>query len=83
MVQWNPEDAMGPLRWIRFKMGLWTRVNSVPQWVTEAYQEEVKRHGKWGGDPTGMVFEFTGSSLKYRVKVGSDHTPSKFKAKIK
>jgi hypothetical protein len=83
MVQWNPEDAMGKLRWVKFKAGLWTRVDSVPQWVTEAYQEEATRHAKWGVDPVGKIFEFTGNSLKYRVKVGADEDASMYKAKIK
>lgn len=84
MTDWSPEDAMGPIRWVLFKLGFWARVDSVPRWVEKAYEDERETWGKWAdGIERGRQFVFTGSSLKYRVKAGKNGEPSKFWAKVK
>lgn len=63
MVDWHPYSAMGPLRYIRFKLGLWTRIKFPPEWVKQAEQEDLQTAASFIREST-----YTGNSLKYRVR---------------
>lgn len=68
MTDWNPQDAMGMFRYIRFKMGHWTRISHPPDWVESATREYYYNYqDKYGQRPYDVEKVFVGDSLKYKV----------------
>ncbi|MFQ3285253.1 MAG: hypothetical protein ACI944_001984 [Natronomonas sp.] len=68
MVEWQPRDEMGILDYLRFKLGRWVRVSTLPEWVNEAhngyYDGYVEAHGH---RPYDVEKVYTGDSLEYKI----------------
>ncbi len=68
MVDWSPKEEMGPLAYLRFKLGRWVRVSTLPEWVYEAndgYYEGYRE--KYGKRPYDVEKVYTGDSLEYKI----------------
>lgn len=68
MVDWDPKNAMGALRYAKFKAGTWTKLDHPPEWVKKASEEYFSEFvNKNGHRPYDEEKLFVGDSLKYRV----------------
>ncbi|WP_152418849.1 hypothetical protein [Natronorubrum sulfidifaciens] len=68
MVDWNPRDEMGLLRYLKFKLGSWVQVSTLPEWVHKAnagyYEGYIEKYGQ---RPYNVEKIYTGNSLKYKI----------------
>lgn len=65
MTEWHPREAMGPLRYLRFKFGFWARASTVPNWVERKASTQVQHSIPVGSDEQVYV----GDSLLYKVHI--------------
>jgi hypothetical protein len=74
MVDWDPKDEMGMFQYLKFKLGMWVQVPTLPEWVYEAnkgfYEGYTKKYGQ---RPYDVEKVYTGDNLKYKIyyKTGS------------
>lgn len=69
MTEWNPREEMGPFWYLLFKMRLWVRVDTVPEWVDEASRVYFRGYqDKYGHRPYDEQKVFTGNSLRYKIE---------------
>lgn len=64
MVDWDPEEHMGLLDYLQFKLGRWVEVDSVPDWVRSASNPPKKTEIPINGYVSAT---FNGDSLQYKV----------------
>jgi len=68
MVNWNPKQEMSLLGYLKFKMGKWVMVSSLPEWVYEAndgyYEGFIE---KYGHRPYDVEKVYNGDSLQYKI----------------
>jgi hypothetical protein len=64
MVNWDPKDHMGLLSYLRFKLGRWVVVDTVPKWVLDASNPPKKTDIPANGS---VEATFAGDSLEYRI----------------
>lgn len=67
MVEWSPRAEMGLFSYLNFKLGKWTEVETLPEWVERAHAKDTEGVRL----DTGGVWEYTGDSLKYKIQYRS------------
>jgi len=68
MVDWNPKEEMGFFQYIKFKLGRWVQVDTLPEWVYEANDGYYEGFiDKYGHRPYDQEKYYTGDSLKYKI----------------
>lgn len=68
MVDWNPKSEMGLLGYMRFKLGKWVQVSTLPEWVCEANEGYYEGFvAKYGHRPYDVEKIYTGDSLEYKI----------------
>lgn len=68
MTSWDPKDEMGLLDYMKFKLGMWVEVDTLPKWVYEAndgyYEGFIDKYGRRPYDEEKV---YTGNSLEYKI----------------
>ncbi|WP_353635662.1 hypothetical protein ABSL23_17350 (plasmid) [Halobacterium sp. NMX12-1] len=68
MTEWNPRDEMGSLEYLKFKLGKWVEVTTLPDWVNEAHAGYYEGYiEKYGHRPYDVEKVYTGDNLKYKI----------------
>lgn len=87
MTDWNPREVLGPIGYIKFKLRFWVEVPTVPEWVKKAEQSYYRDFvEKYGHRPYNQQKEFSGDSLRYKLKfiaVSQGKIETEYYAKIK
>jgi|APHM01.1.fsa_nt_gi hypothetical protein len=63
MIDWDPKDEMSLFSYIRFKLGGWAEVETIPEWVESASDPPPKRQIPTYGSVEAV---FTGNNLEYK-----------------
>jgi hypothetical protein len=80
MVDWNPKEEMGFLKYAKFKLGRWVQVDSLPEWVKEANDGYYEGYvDKYGHRPYNEEKYYTGNSLKYKIYYNTESMPGGIK----
>jgi len=64
MTNWDPREEMNAWQYLKFKLGWWVRVYSIPEWVQKASNPPNKMQIPANGSVDAV---FTGDSLQYKV----------------
>ena len=68
MTDWNPKKQMSVWQYVKFKLGYWVQVDTLPQWVKNANEGYYEGYvDKYGCRPYDVEKVYTGDSLKYKV----------------
>lgn len=68
MTDWDPKDEMGLIDYVRFKLGRWVKVDSLPQWVYKANDGYYEGFiDKYGHRPYDVEKVYTGNNLEYKI----------------
>lgn len=73
MAEWDPKDVMGPIQYLKFKLGFWVQVPSLPNWVYNAHEGYYEGFiEKYGHRPYGQEKQYTGENLEYKIHYWSE-----------
>lgn len=68
MTDWDPRDEMSTWQYLKFKLGRWVQVDTLPEWVYDAndgyYQGFID---KYGHRPYDVEKVYRGDSLEYKI----------------
>lgn len=74
MVDWHPRENMGVVNHLKFKMGSWVEVDTLPQWVYDAHDGYYEGYvEKYGQHPYEEGKVYVGDSLKYKIYYDMGH----------
>jgi hypothetical protein len=68
MTEWDPRQELGPYNYLKFKLGLWVEISSLPRWVSNAHDGYYEGFiDKYGHRPYDIEKVYTGENLEYKI----------------